>query len=223
MTSIGKIAILGGGSWATAIAKIFLEKETSINWYMRRDDRIADFIRLGHNPAYLTDVEFDISRIHFSSDINHIVEESDSLVLVMPSPFLKSHLAKLTANISKKFILSAIKGIVPDENITVSEYFKKTYGIPAKNISIVSGPCHAEEVALERLSYLTLACIDKEKASAFAEKMANHFIRTSVSEDIIGIEYGAVLKNIYAIAAGISYGQKYGDNFHAVLMSNSIR
>jgi glycerol-3-phosphate dehydrogenase (NAD(P)+) len=223
MTSIGKIAILGGGSWATAIAKIFLEKETSINWYMRRDDRIADFIRLGHNPAYLTDVEFDINRIHFSSDINHIVEESDSLVLVMPSPFLKSHLAKLAANISKKFILSAIKGIVPDENITVSEYFKKTYGIPAKNISIVSGPCHAEEVALERLSYLTLACIDKEKASAFAEKMANHFIRTSVSEDIIGIEYGAVLKNIYAIAAGISYGQKYGDNFHAVLMSNSIR
>lgn len=223
MTSVGKIAILGGGSWATAIAKIFLEKETSINWYMRRDDRIADFIRLGHNPAYLTDVEFDINRIHFSSDINHIVEESDSLVLVMPSPFLKSHLAKLTTNISKKFILSAIKGIVPDENITVSEYFRKTYGIPAKNISIVSGPCHAEEVALERLSYLTIACTDKEKASAFAEKMANHFIRTSVSEDIIGIEYGAVLKNIYAIAAGISYGQKYGDNFHAVLMSNSIR
>src|SRR5574344_2093396 len=122
-----KIAILGGGSWATAIAKIFLSKEKSINWYMRRDDRIADFIKLGHNPAYLTDVSFDTSRIHFSSDINKIVEDSETLILVMPSPFLKSHLQKLTADISKKTIISAIKGIVPDENLSISEYFEKKY------------------------------------------------------------------------------------------------
>jgi glycerol-3-phosphate dehydrogenase (NAD(P)+) len=223
MISKGKIAILGGGSWATAIAKIFLEKESSINWYMRRDDRIADFIRLGHNPAYLTDVPFDTDRIHFSSDINQIVEESDVLILVMPSPFIKSHLEKLTADVSGKILLSAIKGVVPDENLSVSEYFIKKYNVPSENILVVSGPSHAEEIALERLSYLTLACSDIDKAKAFAERMANSYIRTSVSNDVLGIEYGAVLKNVYAIAAGICYGQKYGDNFHAVLISNAIR
>ncbi len=218
-----KIAVLGGGSWATAIAKIFLSKEKSINWYMRRDDRIADFIRLGHNPAYLTDVAFDTSRIRFSSDINKIVDESDTLILVTPSPYIKSHLEKLTKDISDKTILSAIKGIVPDENLSVSEYFMKRYHIPSQNILVVSGPSHAEEIALERLSYLTIACSNKKKAELFAEKMANNYIRTSVCEDILGIEYGAVLKNVYAIAAGICYGQKYGDNFHAVLISNAIR
>lgn len=218
-----KIAVLGGGSWATAIAKIFLSKEKSINWYMRRDDRIADFIRLGHNPAYLTDVTFDTSRIRFSSDINKIVDESDTLILVTPSPYVKSHLEKLTKDISGKTILSAIKGIVPDENLSISEYFMKRYHTPSENILVVSGPSHAEEIALERLSYLTIACSNKKKAELFAEKMANNYIRTSVSEDILGIEYGAVLKNVYAIAAGICYGQKYGDNFHAVLISNAIR
>jgi len=218
-----KIAVLGGGSWATAIAKIFLSKEKSINWYMRRDDRIADFIRLGHNPAYLTDVAFDTSRIRFSSDINKIVDESDTLILVTPSPYVKSHLEKLTKDISGKTILSAIKGIVPDENLSISEYFMKRYHIPSENILVVSGPSHAEEIALERLSYLTIACSNKKKAELFAEKMANNYIRTSVSEDVLGIEYGAVLKNVYAIAAGICYGQKYGDNFHAVLISNAIR
>ncbi len=218
-----KIAILGGGSWATAIAKIFLTKEKSIYWYMRRDDRIADFIRLGHNPAYLTDVPFDTSRIRFSSDINKVVDDAETLVLVTPSPYIKSHIQKLTADISEKTIISAVKGIVPDENLSVSEYFIKKYNVPSKNILVVSGPSHAEEIALERLSYLTLACSDKKKAELYAEKMANNYIRTSVSEDVLGIEYGAVLKNVYAIAAGICYGQKYGDNFHAVLISNAIR
>ena len=218
-----KIAILGGGSWATAIAKIFLTKEKSIYWYMRRDDRIADFIRLGHNPAYLTDVPFDTSRIRFSSDINKVVDVAETLVLVTPSPYIKSHIQKLTADISEKTIISAVKGIVPDENLSVSEYFIKKYNVPSKNILVVSGPSHAEEIALERLSYLTLACSDKKKAELYAEKMANNYIRTSVSEDVLGIEYGAVLKNVYAIAAGICYGQKYGDNFHAVLISNAIR
>jgi glycerol-3-phosphate dehydrogenase (NAD(P)+) len=218
-----KIAILGGGSWATAIAKIFLTKEKSIYWYMRRDDRIADFIRLGHNPAYLTDVPFDTSRIRFSSDINKVVDEAETLVLVMPSPYIKSHLQKLTTDVSRKTIISAVKGIVPDENLSVTEYFAKKYNVPSKNLLVVSGPSHAEEIALERLSYLTLACSDRKKAEIYAEKMANNYIRTSVSEDVLGIEYGAVLKNIYAIAAGICYGQKYGDNFHAVLISNAIR
>lgn len=223
MISFGKIAVLGGGSWATAISKILLEKEETINWYMRRDDRISDFIRLGHNPAYLSDISFDTNRIHFSSDINKIVEESNTLILVTPSPFLKSHLSKLTTDVSDKYIVSAIKGIVPDENLSVSEYFHKMYHVPDNDIVIISGPSHAEEIALERLSYLTIGCSDKDKAQSFAGIMQNDYIKTKVSEDVLGIEYGAVLKNVYAIAAGICYGQKYGDNFHAVLISNAIR
>ena len=203
-----RIAIFGGGSWATAIAKIFLEKEPEINWYMRRDDRIADFIELGHNPAYLTDVSFDVNRIHFSSDLNQVVEMSDILVLAIPSPYLKSHLQKLTASLKDKVLLSATKGIVPDENMTISEYFHEYYEVPEENILVMSGPSHAEEIALERLTYLTVAGKDQKMANCVAEKMSNPYVLTSVSRDIVGIEYAAVL---------------YGDNFHAVLISNAIR
>lgn len=219
----GKIAIMGGGSWATAIAKMVLSQAESINWYMRRDDRIADFKRLGHNPAYLTSVKFDTNRINFSSNINEIVKESDTLIFVTPSPYLKSHLKKLRTKIKDKFIITAIKGIVPDDNVIVSEYFTKEYGVPTENIAVLAGPCHAEEVALERLSYLTIACPDTEKACAMARKMASSYIKTSISNDVVGIEYSSVLKNVYAIAAGICSGLKYGDNFQAVLMSNAVQ
>ena len=219
----GKIAIMGGGSWATAIAKMFLAQEDSINWYMRRDDRIADFKRLGHNPAYLTGVKFDMKRINFGSNINDIVKESDTLVFVTPSPYLKAHLKKLKTRIRDKFIIPAIKGIVPDDNLIVSEYFTKEYGVPPENIAVLAGPCHAEEVALERLSYLTIACPDKDKARIFARRLGSSFIKTSVSDDVVGIEYSSVLKNVYAIAAGICSGLKYGDNFQAVLISNAIQ
>ena len=219
----GKIAIMGGGSWATAIAKMCLAQEDSINWYMRRDDRIADFKRLGHNPAYLTGVKFDTKRITFSSNINDVVKESDTLIFVTPSPYLKAHLKKLKTKIKDKFIITAIKGIVPDDNVIVSEYFTKEYGVPPENIAVLAGPCHAEEVALERLSYLTIACPDKDKARIFARRLGSSFIKTSVSDDVAGIEYSSVLKNVYAIAAGICSGLKYGDNFQAVLISNAIQ
>ncbi len=219
----GKIAIMGGGSWATAIAKMVLNQAETINWYMRRDDRIADFKRLGHNPAYLTGVKFDTKRINFSSNINDVVKESDTLIFVTPSPYLKSHLKKLKTKIRDKFIITAIKGIVPDDNMIVSEYFTKEYGVPPQNIAVVAGPCHAEEVALERLSYLTIACPDIDKASVIAQHLSCSYIKTSVSNDVAGIEYGSVLKNVYAIAAGICNGLKYGDNFQAVLMSNAVQ
>jgi glycerol-3-phosphate dehydrogenase (NAD(P)+) len=215
---------MGGGSWATAIAKMLMGKpETTINWYMRRDDRIEEFKRLGHNPAYLTSVRFDINRINFSSDINQVVRESDTLIFVTPSPYLKSHLKKLKVKLKDKFIVTAIKGIVPDENLIVSDYFHKIYGVPEENIAVIAGPCHAEEVALERLSYLTIACPDTDKACALAKHLASSYIKTSVSNDVVGIEYSSVLKNVYAIAAGICSGLKYGDNFQAVLMSNAIQ
>ena len=212
---------MGGGSWATAIAKILLNNVDTINWYIRRDDPIEDFKRLGHNPAYLSSVKFDTNRINFSSDINKVVKESDILVFVTPSPYLKNHLKKLKANLEDKFIVNAIKGIVPDENLIISEYFNKVYKVPYDNIAAIAGPCHAEEVALERLSYLTVGCANIDHAKQFAKKLGSGFIKTSVSDDVVGIEYGSVLKNIYAIAAGICSGLKYGDNFQAVLMSNA--
>lgn len=219
----GKIAIMGGGSWATAIAKIILSQADSINWYMRRDDRIEEFRRLGHNPAYLTSVRFDMRCINFSSDINKVVKESDTLIFVTPSPYLKSHLKKLKTKLKDKFIVTAIKGIVPDENLIVSDYFHKMYDVPEENIAVLAGPCHAEEVALERLSYLTVGCKDIEKAKMFARQLSGHYIKTSVNTDVAGIEYASVLKNVYAIAAGICSGLKYGDNFQAVLVSNALQ
>ena len=145
----GKIAIMGGGSWATAIAKIILTQADSINWYMRRDDRIEEFRRLGHNPSYLTSVRFDMKCSNFSSDTNKVVKESDTLIFVTPSPYLKIHLKKLKTKLKDKFIVTAIKGIVPDENLIVSDYFHQMYDVPEENIAVLAGPCHAEEVALE--------------------------------------------------------------------------
>ncbi len=223
MYNVGKTAVIGGGSWATAIAKIIVGHTHHIGWYMRRDDRIEDFKRLGHNPAYLTSAHFDVDEICFSSDINKIVKEYDTLVFVTPSPYIKNHLRKLKTNIRDKFIVTAIKGIVPDENLVCSEYFHQVFDVPLENLACIGGPSHAEEVALERLSYLTVGCKALDKAEAFTEVLASEFIKTKTSSDVIGIEYSSVLKNVYAIAAGICNGLKYGDNFQAVLMSNAVQ
>ena len=223
MFDCGKIAIIGGGSWATAIAKIVVSHTHHIGWYMRRDDRIGDFRRLGHNPAYLTSVHFDVNEIHFDNDINRIVQQYDTLVFVTPSPYLKGHLKKLKTRIRDKFVITAIKGIVPDDNLVCSEYFHQVFDVPYDNIACIGGPSHAEEVALERLSYLTVGCADREKAIAFAEILSSDFIKTKTSTDVLGIEYSSVLKNVYAIAAGICNGLKYGDNFQAVLMANAVQ
>ena len=219
----GKVAVLGGGSWATALAKMILENCREINWYMRRQDRIDDFCRHGHNPAYLSSVSFDTSRITFFSSLDEVAVNSDTLVFATPSPYLKQHLTRLTTDISGKFIVSAIKGIVPEENKVVSGYFADHYGISPERIVAIGGPSHAEEVALERLCYLTFACDDIENAQIAARLFSTHYVRTTVSADAKGIEYAGVLKNVYAIAAGICYGLKSGDNFQSILVSNAIR
>jgi glycerol-3-phosphate dehydrogenase (NAD(P)+) len=190
---------------------------------MRRDDRIEDFQRLGHNPAYLVSVHFNTDEIYFSSDLNKIAQAYDTLVFVTPSPYLKNHLKKLKTRLREKFIITAIKGIVPDENLSCSEYFHQIFDVPYENLACIGGPSHAEEVALERLSYLTIGCADLQKAQAFADVLSSNFIKTKTSSDVIGIEYSSVLKNVYAIAAGICSGLKYGDNFQAVLMANAVQ
>ncbi|CDE64086.1 glycerol-3-phosphate dehydrogenase [Parabacteroides sp. CAG:409] len=218
----GKIAIMGGGSWATALAKIVLSTQERINWYMRRDDQIQDFLQTGHNPSYLSAVEFDINRINFYSDINRTIEESDTLIFATPSPFLKQHLKKVTTSLEDKFIVSAIKGIVPDENMLVADYFSEYYHVPINHIAVIGGPCHAEEIALERLSYITLACPDIDYAYQLSPVFKNQYLRNYCCKDVTGIEYASVLKNVYAIVAGICHGMKYGDNFLAVFICNAI-
>jgi hypothetical protein len=223
MFDVGKIAIIGSGSWATAIAKIVIEHTHDIGWYFRKEDKIEEFKRKGHNPAYLTSVHFNLNEIFFSSDINEIVEEYDTLVFVTPSPYLKDLLKKLKKGLHSKLIVTAIKGIVPDEDLVCSEYFHKAYNVPYENLAVIGGPSHAEEVAMERLTYLTIGCSDVDKARSFSEKLVSNYVKTKTSQDVIGIEYASVLKNVYAIAAGMCYGLKYGDNFQAVLMSNAMQ
>ncbi|MCI8999307.1 MAG: glycerol-3-phosphate dehydrogenase [Muribaculaceae bacterium] len=214
---------MGGGSWATALAKLLLRNCDSILWYMRRDDRIDDFKRLGHNPAYLTDVQFDVSRIEFSSDINYVCSKADTLLLVMPSPYFKTHINKIQVDISDKYIVSAVKGIVPGDNEIISDFMVHRFGVNKDKIIVVAGPCHAEEVALDRPSFLTVGCHDINNAEEFGNRLAASNTRTITSSDVEGIEYAAVLKNVYSIAAGIIHGMKGGDNFLAMLVSNAIR
>ena len=223
MYDLGNIAVLGSGSWATAIAKMLLEKVDHLYWYMRRADAIEEFKRQGHNPSYLTSVRFDTGRITFTADINEVARACRTLVFVTPSPYLKNHLKKLRVKLHDHFIVTAIKGIVPDENLVCSEYFRVVYNVPDENLAVLGGPSHAEEVALSRLTYLTVGCADIEKAQALSETLASGYVKTKTSFDVIGIEYASVLKNVYAIAAGICNGLKYGDNFQSVLMANAVQ
>ena len=167
-----KICIMGGGSWATAIAKMAMNGGRRINWYMRRPEQIEEFQKNGYNPKYLSSVNFDVRKIKFYSDINKAVRYSDVLVFAMPSPFLKSHLSKLKTPLKGKFIVTAIKGIVPDENMIVTDYFHKYYEVLEEDVAVIAGPCHAEEVALERLSYLTVASKNAELATWFASRIS---------------------------------------------------
>ena len=224
MDSPGKIAIIGSGTWATALAKIVLMKNKHLNWFIRKNEVIEDFYKLGHNPSYLSNVKFNLSQITFSSNIERVVKESDTVIIAVPSPYLKQHLKKLkTSAFHDKFIVSAVKGIVPFDNMVISEYIAFNYKMKMEDIGIVSGPCHAEEVALERLSFLTVASRDMGKAAMLADAINSRILSASVSTDVIGIELAAVLKNIYAVISGICSGLNYGDNFQAVLMCKSAQ
>lgn len=223
MTEYPKFAVIGGGSWATAIAKMLCVNLPEIAWYMRNEEAIEHLKTHHHNPNYLSSVEFKTSQLRLTSNINEAIKYADYIIFAIPSAFLSSELSKLTESIKDKVIFSAIKGIVPETSLIVGEHFNKEYGIPFENIGVITGPCHAEEVALERLSYLTIACGDSAKAKIVANCLSGNYIKAKISDDIIGTEYAAMLKNIYAIAAGIAHGIGYGDNFQSVLMSNGIR
>jgi len=224
MGSIGKICILGGGTWGTALAKIVLMNQKHINWFIRRDDQIEGFYKLGHNPGYLPNIKFNLAQITFYSNLEKAIKESDTVIIAIPSPYVKQYFRRIWNSTFKgKFMVSALKGIIPNDNMVMSEYLASNFKVPVENTGVLSGPCHAEEVALERLSFLTVASKDQTKAKLLSEAISSRILKAAVSDDVVGIELAAVLKNIYAIAAGICQGLLYGDNFQAVLMSNCAK
>ncbi|MEN8789653.1 MAG: NAD(P)H-dependent glycerol-3-phosphate dehydrogenase [Flavobacteriaceae bacterium] len=216
-------AVLGGGSWATALVKMLANSEKKIVWYMRNAQAIEHIKVHAHNPNYLSSVEFDVKKLLLTDDINKAIDSAEILIFAIPSAFLESELQKVKVDFHDKIIFSAIKGIVPETGLIVGEHFHDKYDVSFENIGVITGPCHAEEIALERLSYLTIACRDGSKASRVAEALKSDYVKAKISDDIIGTEYAAMLKNIYALAAGIAHGLGYGDNFQSVLMSNAIR
>ncbi|SFL36194.1 glycerol-3-phosphate dehydrogenase (NAD(P)+) [Porphyromonadaceae bacterium KH3CP3RA] len=224
MDSIGKICILGGGTWGTALAKIVLMNQKHLNWFIRRDDQIEGFYKLGHNPSYLPNVKFNLAQITFYSNMEKAIKDSDTIIIAIPSPYVKQYFRRIWNNTFRgKFMVSALKGIIPNDNMVMSEFLASNFKIPIENTGVLSGPCHAEEVALERLSFLTAASKDQTKAKLLSEAITSRILKAAVSDDVVGIELAAVLKNIYAIAAGICQGLLYGDNFQAVLMSNCAK
>ena len=215
------IGVIGGGSWATAIVKILLNNATEVAWYVRNETTREVLRTQGINPNYLSDVHFDPKRLVLYDDINELVEASQLIFMVVPSAFLAEWLKPLTADLTKAFVVTSIKGIVPEHHLTPSEYLKRQFGVSYSQMGVVSGPCHAEEVALERLSYLTVTCKSIEQARYISTLLRSEYIRTIEGEDIYGTEYSAILKNIYAVAAGVCHGMGFGDNFQAVLISNA--
>jgi len=223
MSSGLKYAVFGSGSWATAIVKMLCENSDQVDWYVRKQQTIDYIISEEHNPSYLSSVELNLDQLRLNTDINTVAEAADVLIFAIPSAFIESELQKVTIDISSKIIMSAVKGIIPESGFLVGEHFHQKYGVDLNNIVVLTGPCHAEEVALERLSYLTIACADLDIANVVADQFSSNYIRTSANDDVVGAEYEAMLKNIYAIAAGMAHGLGYGDNFQSVLMSNATR
>lgn len=223
MAKFQKIAVIGGGSWATAIIKILSENRNDILWWMRNSESIKHIKKYGNNPNYISAAELDPNKLTISDDLNEITKKADCLILAVPSAFLRGILKQIDCSLKDKFVISAVKGIIAEKNRIIGEYLHNKFEISYENIGVLTGPCHAEEVALERLSYLTIACEDIKKAGWFAEQISCRYIRTNISEDIFGTEIAAVLKNVFAIASGICHSLGYGDNFQAVLASNSIR
>ncbi len=223
-----RCAVIGHGSWATGLVKILtdsgaLENGNRVGWYVHNPEVLASLKEEGRNPRYLSDVEFDTARLDLSGDINRVVEGADAVILAVPSAFITNYLEELTVPLAEKFVISAIKGIVPGNYLSVTEYMSRTWGLTLGRTGVIGGPSHAEEIALERLSYLTVACSNLDNARIMTHKLSARYIRTTISDDIHGVEYAAILKNIYALSVGIATGLGYGDNFASVLISNGAR
>jgi glycerol-3-phosphate dehydrogenase (NAD(P)+) len=219
-----KIAVIGSGSWASAIVKILLTNVESVNWYIREPEIIDNLNKFGRNPLYLSSIEFDTSKLNLFDDVEKAIRVSDIVLFCVPAAFLHKTVGHINPGLlTDKLIISAIKGIVPEYNAVIADYFKKHFGVSLDRFAIMSGPSHAEEVAREKLTYLTVATETRDAAEIVMKLISGRFIYTSVSHDVYGSEYAPVLKNIMALASGICHSLGYGDNFQAVLISNAIK
>jgi|TARA_B100000212_G_scaffold57752_1_gene38694 glycerol-3-phosphate dehydrogenase (NAD(P)+) len=217
------IGVLGAGSWGTALVKMLSENCDKIFWYSRNDIQIKEIIKTKKNPKYLKDLEIDTDKISISSDLNFIIDNSDILIIAIPSPYIEKSLNEHKTALANKIIFSGSKGVIPESHLVITEHLHKEYNIPYKNLGILSGPTHAEEIAKGKLSYLTVGSSNDEISKYLSKKLFSPYVHTSLSNDVIGIEYAATLKNIYSILVGISFGLGYGDNFISVLISHCTK
>ena len=218
-----KVAVLGGGSWASALVKILSENKSQVHWWMRNKNDVQHLINFKHNPRYLSGVTYDLNYVKPSSDIQAVVAVADWVILAVPAAFVQQALAELPDDAFQgKVVVSAVKGMIPKENILISDHVERKYHVPNTHQLVIAGPCHAEEVALEKQSYLTIGSHDMNTAERFCELLRNRYVKANPLDDLDGIEYCAVMKNIIALACGIARGLNYGDNFQAVLVSNAM-
>lgn len=213
---------MGSGSWATALVKILSDNNNDVSWWVRNEASLKHIQKRYHNPHYLTSALLHVDRLSIYPDLKQVVAAGDVIVIAVPSAFVVETLSSLTAEELKgKVVLSAVKGILPDKDILLNEFLAQQFQLPLKDYFALLGPCHAEEVAAEKLSYLTFSGIDVNKAANIASYFNSPSINTIVNNDILGVQYAAVLKNIYALGAGIANGLDYGDNFQSVYIANS--
>jgi len=217
-----KLGIIGSGSWATALAKILTDNHVPINWLVRNEKTIEHIVRRHHNPNYLSSAYFDTSLLNLSTDIREVIQKSEVIIIAVPSAYITSTFGDLPRDIFRnKKVVSAVKGILPGQNILLNDYLKESFQVSLNDYFTIMGPCHAEEIAAEKLSYLTFSGVDEERTSAIATHFKCDYLNTVINNDVYGVQYAAVLKNIYALGAGIAHGLEYGDNFLSVLIANS--
>ncbi|MGV3539562.1 MAG: NAD(P)H-dependent glycerol-3-phosphate dehydrogenase [Rufibacter sp.] len=223
MQQQAKIAVLGGGSWATALVKILSENGAEVHWWLRNAEDVQHLQQYGHNPRYISGVKFDLAYVLPSNDLIATVQAADWIIVAVPAAFIQQALSPLPQDaFLGKTLVSAVKGMIPSQNVLITDFLEEQYGVPAEHQCVIAGPCHAEEVALEKQSYLTIGSHDLARAEAFCQLLRNRYVKANPLEDIDGVEYCAVLKNIIALACGIAHGLNYGDNFQAVMVSNAM-
>lgn len=224
MSTLSELSVIGGGSWATALVKVFSESGVHINWFLRSPDSVTHIKEEGRNPNYLTFLPLNTKQISPDSDLEKVIQHSDHILLVVPSAYLESTLSGIAPDsLENKDIILSIKGMVPGSGMIPSDYIGKRFGIPHERLFVIGGPCHAEEVALERKTYMTIAGEDQKKVETLTSAVKPDYIKAVASDDPIGIELSAIMKNVVGIACGIAHGLNYGDNFQAVLVSNALR
>lgn len=216
-----QFGVIGSGSWATALVKLLTDNKHTVGWCVRSEQIVKHLQQRHHNPGYLSSVYFDTSRLALDTDVSKTIAENDHILIAVPSAYIKETLQLLDKNaFAGKKVISAVKGILPDDNLLLNEYLDKEYGLPLSDYFTIMGPCHAEEVAAEKLSYLTFSGVDAAAAAQIAQCFTTEYLNTVVNEDVYGVQYAAILKNIYALGAGIAHGLEYGDNFLSVLIAN---